>query len=79
MLVYISSGIELNGLLRVSIPVPEIQATSRIVLKGVSGELKGTIIVSEIVPGVGIGISSTSPEDIGQTVYFSIVEPDTSS
>ena len=76
MLVLVSSGIELNGLMRVSIPCPSILASSRLVLKGVSASLAGTLIVSEIVPGVGIGLSSTSPTDVGQTVYFDIVEPD---
>jgi len=75
MFVHISGGVELNGLLRVSISVPSILSTCQLVLKGVSSSLKGTIIVSEIIPGVGIGISSTSPDDIGQTVYFDIVEP----
>jgi hypothetical protein len=76
MLVLISSGIELNGLMRVTIPCDSIQASSRLVLKGVSAALAGTIIVSDIVPGVGVGLSSTSPTDVGQTVYFDIVEPD---
>lgn len=76
MLVLVSSGIELNGLMRVSIPVPSIQASSRLVLKGCSAALSGTLIVSEIIPGVGVGLSSTSPSDVGQTVYFDVVEPD---
>jgi hypothetical protein len=74
MSIHVSGGIELAGLMRVEVTVATIQPEYRIVLKGVSGPLKGTIIVSEIVRGVGFGLSSTSPDDVGQTVYFDVVE-----
>jgi hypothetical protein len=75
MYVHVKGGVELNGLMRVSISVPSIHPGCKVILKGVSRPLKGTIIISEIVSGKGVGLSSTSPEDIGQTVYFEIVEP----
>ena len=69
-----TGGIELNGLMRVHIGCPAITPYSQILLKGVSSPMKGTIILSEIISGNGVGLSSTSPDDVGQTVYFDIVE-----
>jgi hypothetical protein len=42
----------------------------------VSGAMKGVVIVSEILANVGFSLSSSSPEDIGQIVYFDVVESD---
>jgi hypothetical protein len=45
-----------------------------VTLKGASGPLKGTIVVSEITPGAGFGLSSTSALDVGVILYFDVVE-----
>jgi hypothetical protein len=71
-----TGGIELNGIMRVHVSVPSIQPYCQILLKGLSSPIKGTIIVSEILASNGFGISSTHPEDIGQTVYFDVIEVD---
>ena len=76
MSVHVSGGIELNGLMRVFVGVSSIVPYCQVLLKGVNRPMKGTIILSEIVAGNGFGISSTSPDDIGQTVYFDVVEVD---
>jgi hypothetical protein len=36
--------------------------------------MKGVVIVSEILADVGFSLSSSSPEDVGQIVYFDVVE-----
>ena len=74
MSIIISGGVELNGLMRVNINAPSITPYCQIVLKGVSVPTKGTVILSEIINGEGFGISSTSPADVGQTIYFDVIE-----
>lgn len=69
-----TGGIELNGLMRVHVGVSSIQPYCQILLKGLSSPIKGTIILSEILPSNGFGISSTHPDDKGQTVYFDVIE-----
>ena len=71
-----TGGIELNGVMRVHVGVPSIQPYCQVLLKGLSTPIKGTIILSEILASNGFGISSTHPEDIGQTVYFDVIEVD---
>jgi hypothetical protein len=71
-----TGGIELNGVMRVHVGVSSIQPYCQILLKGLSSPIKGTIILSEILASNGFGISSTHPEDIGQTVYFDVIEVD---
>ena len=71
-----TGGIELNGLIRVHVGVPSIQPYCQILLKGLSSPIKGTIILSEILASNGFGISSTHPDDVGQTVYFDVIEVD---
>lgn len=71
-----SGGIELNGIMRVHVGVPSIQPYCQILLKGLSSPIKGTIILSEILASNGFGISSTHPDDVGQTVYFDVIEVD---
>jgi len=74
MSVVISGSVELNGTTRVEITSDLVTSTSRVSLKGSSGPLEGTIVISEITPGVGFGLSSTDPADTGVIVYFDILE-----
>jgi hypothetical protein len=69
-----TGGIELNGVMRVHVGVSSIQPYCQILLKGLSSPIKGTIILSEIIASNGFGISSTHPDDVGQTVYFDVIE-----
>jgi hypothetical protein len=71
-----TGGIELNGVMRVHVGVSSIQPYCQILLKGLSRPIKGTIILSEILASNGFGISSTHPDDVGQTVYFDVIEVD---
>lgn len=71
-----SGGIELNGIMRVHVGISSIQPYCQILLKGLSSPIKGTIILSEIITSNGFGISSTHPDDVGQTVYFDVIEVD---
>jgi len=73
---HVTGGIELNGIMRVHVGVPSIQPYCQVLLKGLSRPIKGTIILSEILASNGFGISSTHPEDIGQIVYFDVIEVD---
>jgi len=41
----------------------------------VSAAMKGIVIVSEITPGEGVGLSSTSSDDVGMIVYFDVYLP----
>ena len=70
----LSGSVPLRGTSRVEISSDKVTATCRVSLKGASGPLKGTIVVSEITPGVGFGLSSTSPQDVGVILYFDVVE-----
>jgi hypothetical protein len=74
MSVVISGSVELNGTTRVEITSDLVTSTCRVSLKGSSGQLVGTIVISEITPGVGFGLSSTDPADTGVIVYFDILE-----
>jgi len=74
MSIIISGGIELTGLMTAHVTIPTIQPYYQVLLKGVSRPLKGTIVQSEIIAGVGFGLSSTSNDDVGQTVYFDVLE-----
>lgn len=76
MSVLVTGGIELNGTERVEIPVPAITGDNKILLKSVSAAMKGIVVVSEITPGVGFGLSSTSADDVGMTVYFDVLSPE---
>jgi hypothetical protein len=69
-----TGGIELNGVMRVHVGVSSIQPYCQVLLKGLSRPIKGTIILSEILASNGFGISSTHPDDVGQTVYFDVIE-----
>lgn len=71
-----TGGIELNGVMRVHVGVPSIQPYCQILLKGLSRPIQGTIILSEILASNGFGVSSTHPDDVGQTVYFDVIEVD---
>jgi hypothetical protein len=73
---HVTGGIELNGIMRVHVGVPSIQPYCQVLLKGLSRPIKGTIILSEILASNGFGISSTHPDDVGQTVYFDVIEVD---
>lgn len=70
----LSGSIPLQGTSRVEVTSDKLTTTCRVVLKGASGPLKGTIVVSEITPGTGFGLSSTSPQDVGVIIYFDVVE-----
>ena len=74
MSVVVSGSIELNGVLRVEITSDLVTATSRVFIKGSSGPIKGTIVISEMSPGVGFGLSSTDPVDTGVIVYFDVLD-----
>lgn len=74
MSVVVTGGIELAGMMSVEVSVPTIRPWHQVVLKGVSSPLKGMTILRDIVDGVGFGISSTSPEDAGTTVYFDVLD-----
>jgi len=76
MSTHVTGGIELNGIMRVHVGVPSIQPYCQVLLKGLSRPIKGTIILSEILASNGFGISSTHPDDVGQTVYFDVIEVD---
>ena len=69
-----TGGIELNGVMRVHVGVSSIQPYCQVLLKGLSRPIQGTIILSEILASNGFGISSTHPDDVGQTVYFDVIE-----
>jgi hypothetical protein len=68
----ISGSIPLNGIMRVEVTSDKITATCRVVIKGASGPLNGTIVISEMTPGVGFGLSSTDNKDVGVVVYFDV-------
>jgi hypothetical protein len=70
----ITGSIPLNGTNRVQITAPELTLAAQVVLKGASGGMAGQVVVSEVTPGEGFGISSTDSRDVGQIVYFEVVE-----
>jgi len=72
--VLLSGSIPLQGTSRVEITSDKVTATCRVSLKGASGPLKGTIVISEMTPGTGFGLSSTSAQDVGVILYFDVVE-----
>jgi len=74
MSVVVSGSIELNGVLRVEITSDLVTASSRVFIKGSSGPIKGTVVISEMSPGVGFGLSSTDPADTGVIVYFDVLD-----
>ena len=74
----ITGSISLNGTNRVQITAPELTLAAQVVMKGASGGMAGQVVVSEITPGEGFGISSTDSRDVGQIVYFDVVETDAS-
>jgi hypothetical protein len=69
----ISGSITLNGITRVEVKSDKITASCRVIIKGASGQLNGTIVISEMRPGVGFGLSSTDPRDTF-VVYFDVLE-----
>jgi hypothetical protein len=72
MEVLVSGSIELNGQQRMNVRVPAITVNHNVFLKMVSSTMKGIVVVSEITPGEGFGLSSSSPDDIGMIVYFDV-------
>ena len=70
----LSGSVPMKGKARVEISSDKVTATSRVLIKGASGPVKGSIVISEITPGIGFGLSSTSEEDMGVIVYFDVVE-----
>ena len=72
--VLLSGSVPLQGTSRVEVTSDKLTATCRVTLKGASGPLKGTIVVSEITPGASFGLSSTSALDVGTILYFDVVE-----
>ena len=72
MEVLVSGSIALNGIERANVSVPAITADHKVFLKMVSGAMKGVVVVSEVTPGEGFGLSSTSSEDVGMLVYFDV-------
>ena len=74
MSVVISGSVELNGTTRVEIISDLVTSTCHVSLNGSSGPLVGTIVISEITPGVGFGLSSTSENDVNVILYFDVLE-----
>lgn len=74
----LTGSIPLNGTNRVQITAPELTLAAQVVLKGASRAMAGQVVVSEITPGEGFGLSSTHPSDVGQIVYFDVIETDAS-
>lgn len=74
----LTGSIPLNGTNRVQITAPELTLAAQVVLKGASRDMAGQVVVSEITPGEGFGLSSTHPSDVGQIVYFDVIETDAS-
>lgn len=72
MEILVSGSIALNGMFRSQVSVPAITLEHKIFLKMVSSAMKGIVVVSEITPGEGFGLSSTSPDDVGMLVYFDV-------
>jgi len=72
--VVLTGSIPLQGTSRVEVTSENVTAGCRVTLKGASGPLKGTIVISEITPGTGFGLSSTSALDVGVIIYFDVVE-----
>jgi len=72
--VVLSGSVPLQGTSRVEVTSDKVTATCRVSLKGASGPLKGTIVISEMTPGTGFGLSSTSALDVGVIIYFDVVE-----
>jgi hypothetical protein len=70
----LSGSVPLRGTSRVEISSDKITTTCRVLIKGASGPVKGSVVISEMTPGVGFGLSSTSAEDVGVIVYFEVVE-----
>lgn len=74
----ITGSIPLDGTNRVHVSAPELTMAAQVVLKGASGAMEGQVVVSEVTPGEGFGLSSTDARDVGQIVYFDVVETDAS-
>ncbi len=74
----LTGSIPLNGTNRVSVAAPELTLAAQVVLKGASRAMAGQVVVSEVTPGEGFGLSSTHPSDVGQIVYFDVIETDAS-
>jgi hypothetical protein len=72
MEVLVSGSIDLNGTDRRNVTIPDITANHKIFIKIVSSAMKGMLVVSEITPGEGFGLSSSSPDDVGMIVYFNV-------
>ena len=72
MEVLVSGSIELKGTERVTVTVPAITLDHKVFLKMVSAAMKGVVVISEITPGEGFGLSSSSPDDVGMIVYFDV-------
>lgn len=70
----LSGSVPLRGTSRVEISSDKVTATCRVLIKGASGPVKGSVVVSEMTPGIGFGLSSTSALDVGVIVYFEVVE-----
>jgi hypothetical protein len=74
MSVVLSGSVELNGIMRVEITSELVTLTSRVFIKGSSDPIKGTIVISEMSPGAGFGLSSTDPADTGVIIYFDVLD-----
>jgi len=70
----LSGSVPLQGTTRVEVTSDKVTASCHVILKGASGPLQGTIVISEMTPGTGFGLSSTSAKDVGVILYFDLVE-----
>jgi hypothetical protein len=75
MEILVTGSIMLNGTERVNVTIPAITNNHRVFLKMVSAAMKGVVVISEITPGEGFGLSSTSSDDVGMIVYFDVYLP----
>jgi hypothetical protein len=74
MSLLLSGSIPLNGCQRAEVTSPLVTATSRVSLKGASAPINGTIVISEMTPGVGFALSSTSADDVNIIIYFDVLD-----
>jgi hypothetical protein len=69
-----SGSVVLNGPHPVPISVPAIEVGFIRVARGVDRPMEGTLVYSEIQPGIGFSVSSTSPKDKGVIVYIQVYD-----
>jgi hypothetical protein len=69
-----SGSVVLKGKEPVLIPVPQVEPGFVRVVRAVDKPLEGTLVYSEIQPGVGFTVCSTSEKDVGTVVYIQVYD-----